>query len=295
MQLLKRVALSVPQVKALYDDRERLRENLSRALEYQQRLLDGQQRLKEELASARSDAKRSLAHELLRQQDLFILGDIVIEAPSPPVSQTIRDALERDGYETVELYLVRRLVRRRDTVLDLGSGLGLTSIAAAKAAEGGRVVGYEADPNIAPLAKRNVLRNKVTVEIRDSAISSKAGRLTLNLAPDFLANSLFPIPGSKPISVESAALSHVLQEIRPNVITSDIEGVEKDIFADADLSSVDRVLVETHPQFIGSEGVDACVADLAAHGLRLVQSLCWGPVLVFDRNGQASQIPPFTL
>lgn len=285
MHLLKRMALGIPQIKVLYEDRERLIQDLSRALD--------ERRLKEGLA--RDDAKLSLACELLRQQNLFIVGDIVIEAPCPPVSQPIRDALERNGYETVELYLVRRLVSRGDTVLDLGSGLGLTSIAAARAAQGGRVVGYEADPKIAPLARTNSSRNATNVEIRNSAISSTAGRLTLNLASDFLANSLFPIPGSTPISVECAALSDVVQEIRPNVITSDIEGVEQDIFAGVDLTSVSRLLVETHPQFIGSDGVEKCVSDLAGHGLRLVDPLCWGPVLVFDRDGRASDIPPFRL
>lgn len=294
MQLLKRMALNIPQIKVLYEDRQRLSADLSRALEERQRLIGARDRLKDELAM-RDEAKLSIACALLRQQDLFIVDDMVIEAPCPPVSPHVRNALDRNGYETVELYLARRLVRRGDTVLDLGSGLGVTAIAAAKAAGGGRVVGYEADPSIAPLATANVSRNAVDVEIRNSAVSREAGHLKLNLASDFLANSLFPIPGASSIRVECAALSDVVHEIRPTIITSDIEGVEQDIFADVDLSSVGRMLVETHPQLIGADGVDKCINDLAGHGLRLVDSLCWGPVLVFDRDGRAAEIPPFKL
>ena len=49
----------------------------------------------------------------------FVVGDIVIEAPKPPVSKSVRKALRRNEYETAELYLVRHLVRPGATVLDL--------------------------------------------------------------------------------------------------------------------------------------------------------------------------------
>jgi cyclopropane fatty-acyl-phospholipid synthase-like methyltransferase len=57
-----------------------------------------------------------------------MVGDLVIEAPFPPVSPNIRDALERNRYESVELYLASQLIRPGDTVLDLGSGLGLSAL-----------------------------------------------------------------------------------------------------------------------------------------------------------------------
>src|SRR5580693_5301013 len=102
-----------------------------------------------------------LRHWQERRDSEFVVGDIVIEAPRPPVSRSVRKSLRKNDYETAETYLVRHLVRPGNTVLDLGSGLGITSIAAAKASGNGRVVGYEADPVIAPLAEINVQRNGV--------------------------------------------------------------------------------------------------------------------------------------
>jgi FkbM family methyltransferase len=228
-----------------------------------------------------------------RCADEFILGDIVIEAPKPPVSKSVRKALRQNEYETAELYLVRHLVRPGNTVLDLGSGLGLTSIAAAKASSTGRVVGYEADPAIAPLAEKNIRRNGVQVEIRNKAIAREKGVCEFHVHRSFPASSLFPVKGSKKIRMEADAFQDVVDEIQPDVIACDMEGIEKDIFAGANLSSVQRLIVEVHPQIIGLLAVLKCVQELAGSGLSLIESLSFGQVLVFDRDGSSSSIEPF--
>src|SRR5579864_5944247 len=191
------------------------------------------------------------SHWLQRQDDVFVVGDIVIEAPKPPVSKSVRKALRNNEYETAEIYLVRQLVRPGDTVLDLGSGLGLTSIAAAKASGHGRVVGYEADPVIAPLAEKNVRRNGVQVEIRNKAIAKVKGACEFYVRRSFPASSLVPFKGSKKIRIEADAFQDVVDEIHPDVIVCDIECIEKEVFASANLSSVQRLVVEVHPQVIG--------------------------------------------
>jgi FkbM family methyltransferase len=228
-----------------------------------------------------------------RREYDFVVGDIVIEAPKPPVSKSVRKSLRRNDYETAETYLVRHLVRPGNTVLDLGSGLGLTSIAAAKASGNGRVVGYEADPVIAPLAEKNVRRNGVQVEIRNKAIAKEKGICEFYVRRSFPASSLFPFKGSKKIRIEADAAQDVIDEIQPDVIICDIEGIEKEVLVGANLSSVHRLIVEVHPQVIGLLGVLRCVQYLAASGLSLIESLCLGQVLVFDRDGSSSSIEPF--
>ncbi len=228
-----------------------------------------------------------------RRDDEFVVGDIVIEAPRPPISRSVRNSLRKNEYETAETYLVRHLVRPGNTVLDLGSGLGLTSIAAAKASGHGRVLGYEADPVIAPLAEKNVRRNGVKVEIRNKAIAKEKGVCEFYVHRSFPASSLFPFKGSKRILIEADASQDVVDEIQPDVISCDIEGLEKELFASANLSSVHRLVVEVHPQVIGLLGVLQCVHHLAVSGFSLVESLCCGQVLVFDRDGSCSSIEPF--
>lgn len=227
-----------------------------------------------------------------RQRE-FQVGDIVLDAPHPPVSKSVRKSLRKNEYEPVEAYLVRRLVRPGDTVLDLGAGLGLTCIAAAKASSGGRVVGYEADPAIAPLARRNIQRNGVQAEIRNRAIAEQQGVCEFHVRRSFTASSVLPSKRSRAIRVEADAFRDVVDEFQPQVIACDVEGVERDVFASANLASVQRLVVEVHPGAIGIAGVLKCAQDLANSGLLPVHRLCFGQVLVFDRDGSASSIEPF--
>ncbi len=55
-----------------------------------------------------------------RRDNEFVVGDIVIEAPRPQVSTSVRKSLRKNEYEAAETYLVRQLVRPGDSVLDLG-------------------------------------------------------------------------------------------------------------------------------------------------------------------------------
>lgn len=228
-----------------------------------------------------------------RAEETFTVDDIVLEAPSPAVSRSVRKSLRRNNYENAEAYLVRQLVRPGDSVLDLGSGLGLTSIAAAKASRGGRVVGYEANPAIALLAERNVRRNAVQVDIRNRAIAKERGVCQFHVRRSFPASSLFATRGSKTIQIETDGAQEVVDEIQPDVIACDIEGVEKDVLVHTRLEPVQRLIVEVHPQIIGLLGVAECIQTLAVSGFRLVESLCFEQVLVFDRDGSFSTIEPF--
>jgi FkbM family methyltransferase len=228
-----------------------------------------------------------------RSDDVYVVGDIVIEAPKPPISRSVRKSLRKNDYETAEIYLVRHLVRPGNTVLDLGSGLGLTSIAAAKASGNGRVVSYEADPVIAALAEKNVRRNGAHVEIRNKGIAKKKGVCEFYVHASFTASSFFPFKRSKRILIEADAFRDVIDEIQPDVVICDIEGVEKEVFASANLSSVHRMVVEVHPQVISLLGVINCVRDLAVSGFSLLEPLCFGQVLVFDRDGSSLSIAPF--
>jgi FkbM family methyltransferase len=227
-----------------------------------------------------------------RQRE-FTIGDIVLEAPRPAISRSVRKSLRRNDYEPVEAYLVRQLVRPGDTVLDLGSGLGLTCIAAAKSSRGGRIVGYEANPAIAPLAERNAERNGVRVEIRNRGVAREKGRIEFHVRRSFTASSALPVKRARNISIEADAFRDAVAEIQPKFISCDVEGIEKDVFASANLASVDRLIVEVHPEAIGEVGVLKCVRDLENAGLRAVRRLCFGQVMVFDRDGSSSTIEPF--
>jgi FkbM family methyltransferase len=252
-------------------------------------------RAENEIYRLKQDAYRVRTLQALAAANLFLLDDLIIEAPFPPVSEEVRTALSQESYESVELYFARNLVGPGDTVLDLGSGLGVISIVAAKAAQGGRVVGFEADERVFALAQKNAARNGVNIEYRNGAVSKEAGTLSFNISDNFLANSLSEIQGSSKVTVPSFAFRDIVQEIKPTVITCDIEGAEAEIFENVDMPSVKRLIVETHEGITGKAGIERCVEHLKKSGFQKVESLCWESVFVFDRDGRSASINPFKI
>lgn len=296
--LLRRIANKLTEI--LYQDLTKHHQDLTK---HHQELFRNHQNLESAykhqekvIFKLRNEPRYKRIVAALEVENLFSVEDIIVEAPCPPVSKGIRNALANNGYETVELYYVRNLVRPGDNVLDLGSGLGLTSISAAIALQGkGRVVGYEADPRIAKIAQKNADRNNVNVEIRNYAISSEEGFLDLYVSQEFLANSAFENTNTEKISVPCKKIQTVIDEISPQVISCDVEGVEGSLFDGVDLSCVRSMVLETHEQYLGTKGVEKCIKHLAQAGLHRVESLTWGPVMVFDRDGSANSIYPFMI
>ena len=258
-----------------------------RHLEYDKQLAD------KEIYRLLHDPKRNIPLEILKAHNLFLIADSVVEAPASLVSKDIQEALSNESYQSLELYLASKLVRPDDTVLDLASGIGLKAIVAARAAQGGRVVGFEADPRVAALAKANAERNELKVEILNCAIAAEEGNYTFYQGENFLNNSLEAFAEGTKVTVPSASFKKIVEEIRPNIIFCNRAVVEGRLFKGADLSGVGRIVVETYACSEGHEGIQKCIEDLTASGLNKVEQLSREPVLVFDRDGSSAIIEPF--
>jgi predicted RNA methylase len=72
-----------------------------------------------------------------------------------------------------ELWLIRHLVEPGTTALDVGASIGI--YAAEMARYAGKVIAFEANPEVAAFTRRVAARN---VEVINVALSSRAGRTT---------------------------------------------------------------------------------------------------------------------
>src|SRR6266850_1282958 len=75
-----------------------------------------------------------------------------------------------------ELWLIRHLVERGTTAVDVGASIGIYSAELARHA--GKVLAFEANPEVAAFARNVAPRN---VEVVNMALSSRAGRATLKI------------------------------------------------------------------------------------------------------------------
>ena len=178
------------------------------------------------------------------------------------------------GYERNEAEILLKLAQRGDRILELGGGLGFVSALMCKVKQPSRYVLVEADPKLIPLIETTYQLNGLDkVEIRWGLVTGDKGAIErgnqrLALPENFLANSALLVErGHAEADVPVLDLDGLLAEVQPQTLIVDIEGSEKDLFKEIDLSSVRLAVIEMHPALIGSEGVAEVIADLTAHGL----------------------------
>ena len=170
------------------------------------------------------------------------------------------------------------VVRPGHHVVDVGANIGYFTVLAARlTGSTGRVVGFEANPRLRPIAARNLAANGVHghAEVRHVAAWSDAGELVLHTRPHFAGNSSFaPFDpafldrlgddASEPVTVRAAALDDELADLgRVDVVKIDVEGAELRVLQGLRrtlaANSKVQVLCEWSPDSVKALGDDAAV------------------------------------
>lgn len=201
------------------------------------------------------------------------------------VSPEIWDALKSGRYEANEARRVRRAIRPRDHVLELGAGLGvITSIIAA--VEGVRVWSFEADPRTALLAQRVVDRNcGGNVVFTNGLLAAGPPRsVSFYQRADFWMSSRFAEQGpyEQVIEITSRDIDSFIETHGVNVLVMDIEGAELELLQNALLPGVERVFLELHDHLYGLAGVRAISETMSRKGLIYDPRGSSGPCVLYS-------------
>lgn len=214
---------------------------------------------------------------------------------SPFLSETRIARINDARYEGDEIAAALALVRAGDRVLELGAGIGVVGgvVAHNRAIE--RMISFEANPNLIPVAQALYDMNKLDViELRNQLVLSgpdQPASLPFYLHGSYLGSSL--LLGSdrakQTVDIPTTDWAAVIAELKPDVLIMDIEGGELNLLEHADLSGLRAVVVELHPKAYGQDGVGACRKKLRRAGLVRVPSLCRRDVFAFARPEQAAE------
>ena len=138
------------------------------------------------------------------------------------------------------------------TFYDLGANIGFFSLMAARlVGPSGRVVSFEADPEIAARLRENLAYNNFShAAVEEKAVWSEPttvrfARIDSNTSPDRGLGhvSTADSPDANTISVEAVPLDqYVLSHPAPDFLKCDVEGAEVAVFQGAE-----RLLREKHP------------------------------------------------
>ena len=200
------------------------------------------------------------------------------------MSRRVEQAISKGGYERDELRLIGMLLSPSDVVLEIGAGLGVVSAYCAKRLGSSRVFAFEANPDLEPSIRETYALNGVEPTLEMCAIRATAGRVTLYRTKHVFSSSLVKRSAEAiPIEVPGKALSYVVEKFRPTLLIVDVQGAESELFDQAQLPGVTKIVLELHERVIGEAKARRVRGALTALGFREDRGLSSREHLVLRR------------
>ena len=179
--------------------------------------------------------------------------------------------LRRGNYEFAELKLLLSILQADDRVLEVGAGIGVLGLIAARVCGARNVLSYEPNPKTMPLIKANHNLNNLYPGVREKAITAEGGSITFFRTENIISSSLIECDLSEAITVGSDRINDAIAEFQPTVLVMDVEGAEVDLLPAADLSTLRALVIETHAKIIGAASVADLKVQLVDRGFRIAE------------------------
>ncbi len=205
-------------------------------------------------------------------------------------SEPIINALVKGSYESGELHVVPRLFGAGDRVVEVGCALGCVSMQAATTVGPENFLGFEANPEMIDDAKFNFAMNGLPIRVENAVLKNQvcwAGPnsfVDFHIHKDFWASSLVPIPGTvKTASVPTLCLERELRAFGANALICDIEGGEIELLSLADLTGINKILMEIH-YWAGREAINKLIRKLVFDGFSINFDTSFGSIVTLHRG-----------
>lgn len=195
-------------------------------------------------------------------------------------------ALYYGYYEDNELKTVVSKLEPNDTVMELGTGLGLLSTFCAKNIGSDRVFTYEANPQLEPIIKQNYALNEVNPQLENCMLGSQSGQENFYVSDNLWDSSKIKYHENlRSIQVNVRSFNDEIKKINPSFLIMDIEGGEYELCQYADFYNVKKLAMELHEDLIGTEKANFVRAKLKDAGFRINKQFSYGlQELFWERN-----------
>ncbi|MFY0645755.1 FkbM family methyltransferase [Sulfitobacter geojensis] len=218
--------------------------------------------------------------------DKFIMSRGMKFPRHPEIMQgKIRRMLRRGVYERKESEAALRVVREGDVVVELGGGIGYMSTLVATKRKIKSVHVFEANANLIPYMKSVHAANGVTnAHVTNAILGPRKGKVDFYVRDPMLGSSMEILEGEvdpPAVKVDVLDAKTTFKDIGANVLICDIEGAEADLIPSIDLTGLRAAIIETHPQWIGPEGIQKVFRAFMDAGLTYYHRGSEGKVIAF--------------
>lgn len=167
-------------------------------------------------------------------------------------SPTMVQALESGHYEANERHFCTSFFKPGDRILEIGSSIGAVSMVLAGIVGVENFIGYEANPELMPDALSNFRGNGLDLKYHNGLLRNRVrggagGHLDFHIKKDFWISSLtYSTDTVRTVPVPVLCLEEEIEKFRANALMMDIEGAECELLEYADLTGIDKILMELH-------------------------------------------------
>jgi len=204
------------------------------------------------------------------------------------ITSKIERAIRKDRYELDEVSGTPKFLEKDDRVIELGAGIGFISSFLGVNLGVENVLCVEADPSLCDfIGNVHALNGLAAAQVRNCVALNDAtaeGPMSFFVREQFWSSSLDgEDPYAKAIEVPGIRLSQLIRDFRANTLIVDIEGGERDLFAPADLTGIDKIFLEIHTRKIKKIGIKQCFDALSQSGFCYDQQVSRGGSVLFRR------------
>lgn len=167
-------------------------------------------------------------------------------------SPNMIESFKNGSYEAGELTFLPHAIKAGDRIIEIGSAIGALGIAAAKIVGSTNYVGYEANPELIPVAKTNYELNGLSLSVKNAVLQNRSLYKENSTVPfyinrDFWFSSMNPnAEAIRTINVPILCFEDEIKKFGANTLIIDIEGGEAELLQNADLSEIDKIFMEIH-------------------------------------------------
>ncbi len=187
------------------------------------------------------------------------------------LSSVMKNNLLLGRYEVQERRLAEQFLTPQDSVLEVGGAIGFIGLFCQTRLGITQYTTVEANPGTVERLRRNYEINGRTPTVWNLALAAQDGDVTLNIGNEFWENSLVAGAGGKTVKVPGVSLSTLVGRMSysPSAFIMDIEGAEQYVDFRQLPSSVRKIIVELHPDFIGHRATYRIVGELLNLGFHV--------------------------
>ena len=159
----------------------------------------------------------------------------LLKLHSTPDSSSDNIFFERDNYEKRQADIVKKNIKKGDTVIDIGANIGYYTILFSKlVGKKGKVIAFEPEPSNFKLLKENIeINNCKNVVPFNVALSDSKGKKELYFNPENRGGCSLKNKNLKNVlKVRTMPLDDIIK--KANFIKIDVEGAEAEVLEGAD-------------------------------------------------------------